>query len=269
MLSLTKGTPIAIVKGGKDHNTIINIDMEPKHESNENDKTSYFDDVADDVSIKSINKGTKELYIYDDGVIEPLPNFNKQQFIYISGPNGSGKSYYIRKWLIQYQKVYPDRQIYLFSNAYKDEALDDFKNLLRIKIDEKLLNKKPIRPEKFSNSIVIFDDVDSIQNPKLSKAIVALYNAILKDGRKLGITCIVTSHLMNNGARTKEIYNECSIIVFPTRGSNYYALTYALKRYIGLDQKQIKHISKLPTRMATIYKNYPQYVLYEKGIYLL
>ena len=74
---------------------------------------------------------------------------------------------------------------------------------------------------------------------------------------------------MNNGKETKNLYNECQIIAFPLRGSNFYALNYALSKYIGLDKKQIKHISKLPSRMCTIFKNYPQFVLCEKCIYLL
>lgn len=210
-----------------------------------------------------------EVYIYDDGIIQALPDFNNTQRIYISGPTGTGKSYYIRMWLKEYIKVYPKRPIYLFSDMLKDEALDDFKNLTRFKLDDNLVKKKPIRPEALKNSIVIFDDIDSIQDKKLYARVLSLQNAILKTGRKLGITCLVTNHLMNNGNKTKEIYNECSIIVFPTRGSNFYALNYALKKYLGMDTKQVKHISRLPTRMATVFKDFPQFVLYEKGIYLL
>lgn len=268
MLSLSKGKPIAIIKGGEHHNTIIYVDTESKPKVD--DVNSYYEKSNSDISVKAMSKkDLRELYVYDDGTIEPLPDFNNTQRIYISGPTGSGKSYYIRKWLKQYIKVFPKRKIYLFSDMLEDVALDDFKQIQRIQIDDNIKNKKPIRPEKFKNSIVIFDDIDSIQDKKIYQAILSLQNSILKTGRKLGITCIVTNHLMNNGIKTKEIYNECSIIVFPTRGSNYYALNYALKKYLGMDGKQVKHISKLPTRMATIYKNYPQYVLYEKGVYLV
>lgn len=271
MLSIKKGVPIAIIKGGQHNNEIIYIDPDktPQMEE-EGDINNYFSKNINNMSVDELHKKPlKEVYIYDEGIIQPLPNFNETQRIFISGPTGSGKSYYIRLWLKQYIKVYPKRKIYLFSDMLEDKALDDFKNLKRFKIDDDLLKKKPIRPEVFKNSIVIFDDIDSIQNSKLYNRIVSLQNAILKTGRKLGTTCIVTSHLMNNGVKTKEIYNECSIIVFPTRGSNFYALNYALKRYLGMDTKQVKHISRLPTRMCTVYKNYPQYVMYEKGIYLL
>lgn len=268
MLSLTKGKPIAIVKGGKYNDRIIYIDTSTKPETSSSN--TYHKKEIPDNSLDSISKSNlRELYIYDDGIIEPLPDFNNTQRIFISGPTGSGKSYYIRKWLKHYVKVFPNRKIYLFSDMKQDPALDDFKNLKRINIDEKLVDSKPIRPEIFNNSIVIFDDIDSIQNPKLLKIVIGLQNAILKTGRKLGITCITTSHLMNNGLRTKEIYNECSIIVFPTRGSNFYALNYALKKYLGFDTKQTKHVARLPTRMCTVFKDYPQFILYEKGIYLL
>lgn len=267
MLSIKKGRPIAIIKGGKFNNTIINIDDDFEREEVEDD---YFKKEMIDMSIDKLNnKPMREVYVYDEGVIQPLPDFQNTERIYISGPTGSGKSYYIRKWLQQYVKVFPDRKIYLFSDMHEDPALDDFKNLKRFIIDEKIKTKKPIRPEIFSDSIVIFDDIDSIQDEKIYKKVLSLQNAILKTGRKLGITCLVTNHLMNNGVKTKEIYNECSIIVFPTRGCNYYALNYACKKYLGMDTKQVKHISRLPTRMCTVFKNYPQYVLYEKGIYIL
>ncbi len=265
MLSLTKGNPIAIVKGGKFHNTIISIDTEsPNHQ--ETEEQSYYDNQTRDLSKI---EGKKEFYIYDEGILEPLPDFNKTQRIYISGSTGCGKSYYIRKWLKQYIKVFPKRKIYLFSDMLEDPALDDFKNLQRFVIDDSLLKRKHIRPEKFKNSIVIFDDIDSIQNQKLYKYILCLQNAILKNDRKLGITALITNHFMKNGVKTKENYNERARKDVPTRGSNFYALNYALKKYLGMDNKQVKHISKLPTRMCTIYKNWPNYCIYEKGIYLL
>jgi len=269
MLSIKDGKPIAIIKGGKFDNTIIYIDDKLKR-PNKDTKKEYFTRKHNVNSIDTLHiKPLDEVYVYDDGIIQPLPDFNNTQRIYISGPTGSGKSYYIRMWLKEYIKVFPDRPIYLFSDMLEDPALDDFKNLMRFKLDEGLLKKKHIRPEKFKNSIVIFDDIDSIQDKKLYAYVLSLQNAILKTGRKLGITEIVTNHLMNNGIKTKEIYNECSIIVFPTRGSNFYALNYALKKYLGMDSKQVKHVARLPTRMATIFKDFPQFVMYEKGIYLL
>ena len=136
MLSLKNGKPIAIIKGGMYHNTIIHIDTEKKAPDVEQ---SYFDNTTRDLSKI---EGQKEFYIYDEGTLEPLPDFNETQRIYISGSTGCGKSYYIRKWLKQYIKVFPNRKIYLFSDMLQDPALDDFKNLERFVIYESLLKKK-------------------------------------------------------------------------------------------------------------------------------
>jgi len=286
MLSFESGLPVAIIKGGSDNNKIIYIkDVETKKYKEESESESESESDSENRSYddtpkyKKKNKqyynkkqdsvNDKEFYIQDDGIIEPLPDYNKSQRIFISGSTGCGKTYYIRKWLNMYQKVHEDRKIYLFSDKKQDDTLDDVKHLIRFTIDDNLKNKKPITPDKFKNSIVIFDDIDSIQDKKLSTVVVSLRDAILKIGRSLNITCICTNHLMNNGLNTKNIYNECQIIVFPLRGGNFYALNYALQKYIGLDKKQIKEISKLPSRMCTIFKDYPQFVLCEKCIYLL
>lgn len=272
MLSFESGEPIAIVKGGEFDKQIIYINEEDDYKQSDSDNDSDYKDYIKK-NKKYYNKNNvnnkKEFHINDGGKIKPLPDFKNTQRIFISGSTGCGKSYYIRKWLKLYLLVFPERIIYLFSDKKHDESLDTFKNIRRVQIDDDLKKKKPIEPEKFKDSVVIFDDIDSIQDKKLYAIILSLQTSILNRGRSEGITCICTSHLMNNGQTTKAIYNSCQIIAFPLRGANYYALNYCLKNYIGLDSKQIKVISQLPSRMCTLFKNYPSYVLYDKGIYLL
>jgi hypothetical protein len=59
-----------------------------------------------------------------------------------------------------------------------------------------------------------------------------------------------------------------TVCFFPRAGSTYHIKTY-LTKYVGLEKNQIKKILNLPSRWVALYRSYPMYVLYEKGIYLL
>jgi hypothetical protein len=59
-----------------------------------------------------------------------------------------------------------------------------------------------------------------------------------------------------------------SMTVFPKSGSAQ-QIKYALKTYFGLDKNQIENIINLPSRWVTIFKGFPQTVMYENGAFIL
>ena len=306
MLNFQDGRPIAIVKGGKYNNKILYVgeDRGSDNKIIENNPLDMLDDVyemvnknklkkdemikiknalarGDEENISSVyeiignvrNKSKelskKEFKIFDDGVIQPLPRFDKTERCYVAGQTECGKTYYVKHYLNQLQKVFPKKKIFIFSDVESDPEIDDLKNLTRFTLDEELLEKEPIKPEIFKESICLFDDIDSIQNPKLLKYVQALRDSILRRGRHEDISCIVTSHLLTNYKDTRIILNECNNITIFCRSGSSYGIKYLLKHYIGLDKKQIQHILDLPSRWVTINKNSPQYVIYEKGVFIL
>jgi hypothetical protein len=94
---------------------------------------------------------------------------------------------------------------------------------------------------------------------------------IMEIGRKLNIWLVITNHLVipNEKKMARTIMNEMhSMTVFPKSGSAQ-QIRYALKTYFGLTNKQIDEIIKMPSRWITVYKSYPQYVLYDKGSFIL
>lgn len=245
------GTPVAIIKGGEDNNRIIYIrPRDPHAEENPRDFREYA--------------------IADEGMLQPLPLFNGTSRLYIAGSTMCGKSYFCRKYLEQYIKVFPKKKIFVFSDVEHDETLDSIsKNIVRFKLDDGLLNGEPIKPETFKDSVCIFDDIDSIQNPKLLKYIQSLRDAILRRGRHENITCLCTSHLLTNYKDTRIILNEAnSITIFPG-GTGSHGIKYLLSKYCGMDKAQIARIMALPSRWVSIYTHSPSYVSYEKGIYTL
>jgi hypothetical protein len=304
MLSFKEGRPIAIIKGGKYNNEMLHITdnneknmiknsplemLEDIYKGKNTKKLSRTEmsaiknalitgdekyaeslyDIISDVKSKSKELSKKEFKIYDDGIIQPLPRFNKTERCYIAGQTECGKTYWCKRYLQQLRKVYPEKKIFVFSDVSHDPELDCIKNLVRFELDEELIDKKPIKPEVFKNSICVFDDIDSIQNKQLYKIIQNLRDSLLRRGRHEDISTLITSHLLTNYKDTRIILNECNSITIFCRSGSTYGIKYLLKKYIGLDKKGIQKVLNLPSRWVTIYKNHPQYVLYEKGVYIL
>lgn len=290
-LNFVEGRPLAFVKGGKYSGKIVHLGdkkqkIEDPYEYIEEDeirsrkkkmnavelaqiKREYlFKDELSDIKSKIEDMEGKQIAIHDDGIVYPIPNIDASERMYICGPTGSGKSTQIGKYVQQFKKLFPKAEIYLFSDQKTDDVLDVHKPI-RIALDETLFDN-PIQIEEFpKGSLIIFDDIDSIGEKKVSQAVSILRDTVLKRGRHQNLYCIVTAHQCTNYKDTRVILNEVSsITIFPKSGSSN-GIKYLLKNYCGLDRKQIEKIFNLPSRWSLIHKNFPCFILYEKGIYLL
>jgi|WetSurMetagenome_2_1015567.scaffolds.fasta_scaffold00833_18 hypothetical protein len=245
MLSLDKSSgsiPIVEIIGGKYSGEVIFLDTD--------------------------KKGAREIKIKDKGVIKQIPKVNTREFVYIAGPSGSGKTTKVAEYVSTYKQLFPENDIFLFSRLSEDEAIDHL-DIIRIPITTKLDRVNVVNDIK--DALVIFDDIDTIPDKKLRSKVYEIQNDILEIGRHNNIHIIVTSHLINGNDRknTRTILNEAhTITIFPKAGGSY-GIEYVLKNYIGLSMKQISKLLKLPSRSVTISKTFPQYVFYDKGIYLL
>ena len=230
-------------------------------------------DIVKNIRDKSNKIGKKEFKIHDDGIIQPLPRFDKTERCYIAGQTECGKSYYIGHYLEQLIKVFPNKKIFVFSDVEQDPEIDDIfkgkKNMIRFSLDVELLDKDPIKPETFKDSICVFDDIDSIQNVKLLKYVQSLRDSLLRRGRHENISVLITSHLLTNYKDTRIILNECNNIVLFCRSGSSYGIKYLLQKYIGLNKNQINKVLSLPSRWVSINKNANQFILYEKGAFIL
>ena len=211
--------------------------------------------------------------IEDMGKIQPLLKIHERSVAYVAGPSGSGKSTYASNLIKKYLEIFPEKDLYIFSRTnYKDDpTLKDLK-AYQISLDDNLLkNPIDITQELKSGQIILFDDCNTIQDDKLKKMVDKLMKDIMEIGRKLGITIIITNHLVIPDEKkiARAILNEMQYITFFPKSGSAQQIQYAIKKYIGLSDKQIRQIMDLPSRWVTIYKNYPQYVMFEKGIFLL
>jgi hypothetical protein len=242
-----KGTNLAIITGD---------------EPLKNEVVSVITDEITDKTYKSYKLEKKNKF-------QQIPNKKTERSIlYITGASGSGKSYYIREYVKQYQKIFKNNEVYLYSYLNEDDTIDQIPNLHRIKIDQSLITH-PLTASEFENSMVIFDDIDVINHKDIRNAIIQTANEILEVGRHYKISCCFSYHRPTGGRDTTRILNEAtSITYFPHSGSQR-SLNYLLIDYLGLTKKDIKRIKDTGTRWATIFVRYPQIVLTERLVYVL
>tara|TARA_R110000823_G_scaffold247206_1_gene371027 strand:- start:1366 stop:1869 length:504 start_codon:yes stop_codon:yes gene_type:complete len=162
--------------------------------------------------------------------------------------------------------LYPKRKIVIFSRVDEDKPLDRFSNLERV--DLNMFAKSVPQVEEFKNQILIFDDIDTILDRNIVKVLRQFRDDVLEVGRHFKITCISTSHIITNFMATRTLINEAqAVVVFP-KGGSYGQIRGFLDRYMGFDRSLIEELRLLPTRWIYIHKEYPQYIIHEKGAIL-
>jgi hypothetical protein len=200
-----------------------------------------------------------------NGKLIPLPDKKTVEKLYISGPSGSGKSTFASMWLGEYLKMYKDDPVYVFSSVGYDAALDKY-DVIRVPLDASVAQ---LQPQDFAESVTIWDDIDTITNAKVRKAVCALRDEILEIGRHYEIRMLCTSHIIANYASTRRLLNEAtSVTFFPSAGSTFHIKRF-LQHYGGLSKSQIDRILSLPSRWIVLYKTFPMLILYSKGCYML
>ena len=224
--------------------------------------------------IKSKKKEKGREFILHDGVLEPTPDTSvERDVIYISGPAGAGKSTWVASYMRNYEAIFPDRNIYVFSLINDDPAFKGINNLVQIPLDNEYLDEvregDGIEMEDLRDSMVVFDDVDSIGNKTMKEHIVSLRDNCLQIGRHYHTTTLCTTHQLCNYNNTKILIMESNkVVIFPTSGSVYH-ITRFLKAYCGLQKDKIGKVLNVPSRWAMIHKAYPNYILHSTGAFIL
>lgn len=205
------------------------------------------------------------------GTFDVLPLLEKNQVdrIMVSGSSGSGKSTWIGNYAKNYKTIFPTNPIYCISRHAKDPSLDKaIPNMKRLVINEELLEVE-IDLSDFKNSLVIFDDYETIADKKICALLGKLRDDLLQNGRHNGTYMIMVSHQVLNYRATRQLLLESTKIVFFCR-SGQYQIKNMLKMYQSLDKQQIDTIIKLPSRWCCIVKStYPNLLISEKTMFIL
>ena len=197
-----------------------------------------------------------------DGEFIPTPCQERERdSYYIVGSSGSGKSYFTRQYAQEYNRVYPDRPVYLFSKIRDDDSLKGIDNLKSVKVQK---FTSPVTAASFyqntaHNSLLVFDDVDTISKPEIRLSLKQLKDDALELGRHQNLSFISIAHLGTRGAETRRDLSEAQVlVVFPMslNGSNM----RMLEAYAGLTKKDIMALKKrVASRWVMIHLHmYPQ-----------
>lgn len=304
----TNSIPLASVKGGSqnkktlyiNHSAYANtngstIDFEKYRKlligykpAEKNDVLEYFKRAYKDGKTDLPTKDAKLQSIYQD-ILEknkevkghpivklppgssfvPIPKDVEKQvnLWYIYGPAGVGKSTWSAMICKQYHKQHPKNDIYLISKSPDiDPALDE---PYITKLDINTFRDIPYDLNEFSQSMILFDDYDMVEEKKLSNALYELINDVASMGRKKGISAIFSSHRSTAYTKTRLLLSECQYFVCFMHNCSFYQLRYLMKNYGNVDTKQLEYLKKLPSRWVLTSKTYPLYYLseFEAGIF--
>jgi len=235
---------------------------------------------------EDVKKDTKKTKIeIPDGCLFslcPSTDENKRDVYYIAGASGAGKSYLCKTYIENYQKLYPERPVYLISKLDHDDTLDEMNDPpIRLNIDDFIL--KPFNVNDHANSLWIFDDYDAFEKKPLEVvtniidqiATMGRKHVTKKKGDKNGadeqgcISMICISHHITNYKKTSIILNESTHIVVYPHATNWKSLKYICEVYMGIDPNEVKELRKLQSRWVCFYTRYPRFMVSQQFSKLL
>lgn len=298
MISLKKGNPVAVICTGKDEGKKIFItddagSSELKQDplelfgSNElaptkkpisaiqrrairsallDDRTDYPSELSDHMEMLRRAYDTKNRYEYrtDSETLCVYPSKTSER-VFVAGKSGSGKSTFTAQYIREYTEMFPKRRVFLIS-THEEEKAYKILPINQIPLDETFLESPPTLTD-LEQSLVVFDDTDNLQDKDLQRAVQALNNDLLANGRKYEIHVITLAHQLMDYSRSRILLNEANRVVF-FNGSAYHVQRY-LKVYAGLQPKQIRRILDSRSRWTCMGLTVPNYVVTEHEVYVL
>lgn len=212
-------------------------------------------------------KRTKNINVPKGGVI-PIFNPEEERKVYhIAGMSGSGKSTFVSEVIDNYHKLFPKNKVWFFSNKPSDPAIDKHKFVVRVELNEELVDD-PIDLEELRDSLVVYDDVEYVKDKGVSSELDRIRDLILQQGRSYHISFAYITHLLNNYKESRIILNECHCSVLFPRMTTTYSLKYLLEKYYGMKKEDIEKLKHLNSRWICVQK-IPPCVIYDKGAYML
>lgn len=211
------------------------------------------------------------------------PCFNDRMTMFIAGTPGAGKSYLAKQMI----NLLPQNfDILLFTALEeKDGNFDDLgkERLFKIKMKPEILSTISLaeirKRAKSKQTILLFDDVDKIRDPKVQNLTFAIMNDALANGRghekhdgngDLHVIC--TSHSANDYQKTKYTFeNSNYVALFP--GTTPPLQMYRMFDKLGLDKdlclRMIKLARSQKIRSIIVHKVVPMYMIFGDQIMLL
>lgn len=211
------------------------------------------------------------------------PIFNDRMSMFIAGAPGAGKSYLAKQMI----NLLPSNYDILLFTALdeKDGNFDDLgkDRLYKIKMVPDVLSKITLaeirKRTKGSQTILLFDDVDKIRDPKIQNLVFSIMNDALANGRghekhdgNGDIHIICTSHSLNDYQKTKYTFeNSNYVAMFP--GATPVMQMYRICEKMGIPKELCQKLIRLGRaqkfRSVIVHKVVPMYIIFGNKIMLL
>lgn len=236
------------------------------------------DDEGYPVAVMSDSRDDEIIYLNDQNRIKnkivsdriffsfyPYVEKHQRLSMYITGSSGVGKTTYCINVAKRFHRIDSRFKIWVISpKFYNYERERIFNN---IPIDDIM---EDLDFTMFKNSLMIFDDIEIYLHDKQYKEKFKNFmNQILLLSRDRSIHIIITHHNLTDYSQTRTILNECKYYVLSPHDATDNQLKTLLKNYGGLSNRHISDMKKLNTRMLLFSRNYPKYILYDHGIYII
>lgn len=249
-----------------------------------NDKREYKTEESTDSSGVSKTEKIRINDVYKGSDLQPIPYLKKNQrsAVYISGCSGCGKSTFCAGLIDWYRILHknPLREVFLFTRGEQnDPAFKKYENdkilkthrgkkieipafnMFHVERDFDLISK--ITVKNLHDSIIIFDDWESISNKFQREFIYNMIKKILEESRKLSCDVVIITHGTLQGKLTKPILFECdSYVVFPLGTPKAYrSLT---ENYSELNKDEVNNIYSSLSKAHDFFfyrKSFPQYYI--------
>lgn len=247
------------------------------------------EDDDNDEEVEQMDTGDFDSTIHPVGSFtraEWHPHFSDRLTMFIAGAPGAGKSYLAKQMI----GLLPNKlKILLFTALTEDDGnFDELgkDRLFKIKMDASVLSNiklKEIRErtqkDGVKQTILLFDDVDKIRDPKIQALTFTIMNDALANGRghekhdgNGDIHVVCTSHSLNDYNKTKYTFeNSNYVALFP-------GVTPALQMYrmfekMGLSKELCQSMIKLgraqKIRSVIVHKVVPMYIIFGDKIMLI
>ena len=123
---------------------------------------------------------------------------------------------------------------------------------------------------EFSNSFIIFDDIDSIHNKNIKNVLYGFLNKLLRLGRHYSISVAYLGHELYSSHDLKLILNESMYITWFPKFLNYKKVKYLCEEYFGLNKQDLEKIRNIKnSRSITYIKGFPKLILTDSQVFTL
>lgn len=199
------------------------------------------------------------------GMLRKLP-VDDHEVIFVTGPPKCGKSHWVNEYVKAYIQMFK-RDVHLFTRLEQDDTLNaEMYN--RIPITNEL-PENPFKLEDFANSLVIFDDIESSEFKKGTEYVYNLLDDMILNGRHHNINVIFCNQMCRLGKKTRRVLACLTmLVIYPSSGETYQS-EHLLKEYCGFSKSQINEIFNIKSRWVAYSRPKPQYIMYERGIYMM